>query len=165
MILLRRWHFIPKSGIVKLNTSILYSIALFLSKRSKTLKKNCCICNLYSYSYTKWFFSIKISCLDAIPKFDKSMIVNQLCYIACEIAKGFGLLVELLFSILKYKSLSLSIQIHEGKSTNLMMCTCCYKHQRELRVQDAVHYMKMGLSNKVDMAKSNITTIWTPVFE
>lgn len=39
MILLRRWHFIPKSGIVKLNTSILYSIALFLSKRSKTLKK------------------------------------------------------------------------------------------------------------------------------
>ena len=109
MILLHRWHFISKSGIVKLDTSILYSIALFLSKRSKTFQKNCCICNLYSYSYTKWFFSIKISCLDAMPKFDKSMVVNQLCDIACEIAKGFGLLVGLLFSGSKYESLSLCI--------------------------------------------------------
>lgn len=43
-------------------------------------------------------FLIKFSCSDAIPKFDKSMLVNWLCYIACEVAKGFGLLVEFLFS-------------------------------------------------------------------
>jgi hypothetical protein len=46
-----------------------------------------------------------------------------------------------------------------------MMCMCCYKHQMELRVQDTVQHMKVGLRNKVDMAKSNITTIRTLVFE
>ena len=45
------------------------------------------------------------------------------------------------------------------------MCMFSVNTKRESRVQDTVYHMKMGVRNKMDMAKFTITTISTLVFK